>query len=137
MLDTSSWSATEWSLVPWLSKLEDNQFITVSAPAVAATRSGFFRRNRVSAPFVQALRMDDFLYTECVGSTSFGGRYAWAPDDEAALKRLGWEPVTIGERVFAVHFPRDQTRAAARLLVVTLRDVARVADPTLLEVGSG
>jgi len=138
VLDTTSWSAAEWSLVHWLSELEDSQFITLSIPGPPPIKSGFFRRKIiVSTPFVQALRMDDLLYIECVGSTSFGGQYAWNPADEDALKRLGWEPETVRHQVFVRYFPRDQARAAARLLVTTLRDIARLADPATLDVNAG
>lgn len=156
-LDTSSWSAFEVSLRAHLAHLGDDQFVSISdrplhsAPGPKpGLLSRLFGRRALfdGGVYVQTRRSDEYLYVECVGSRSFGGRHAWTPEQEADLEALGWvhRPELIGEKVYVIgtdapdlngHVRIGEAGLATRLMVATLREVARVASPVTLDVGLG
>lgn len=156
-IDTWSWTALEVSLAAHLKHLDDDQFVSISdrplhpAPGPKPGLLGrLFGRRALfdGGAYVQSHRSDEYLYVECVGSRSFGGRHAWTPEQEADLERLGWvhRPDSIGEKVYVIgtdaadrngYVRIGDAALATRLMVATLREVARVSSPTTLDVGLG
>lgn len=161
-LDTTDWAAFETSLATHLSRLENEGFVSIHdglplpAAATETDRPGLlgrlFGKDRPEPDpgvFVQAQRAGDYVYIECVGDRSFGGRHDWTAQQQEQLARIGWlhDPELIGEKVYVPatpdapelhgNLPLGEVATGARIMVATLRDVVGVTSPATLDISHG
>lgn len=155
-LDTTSWSSFEPSLALRLRQLDDQEFVSIAegsfVPEPPRKRGLFGRMCGSDEPvdggtFVQAHRTQELLYAECVGSQSFGGRHAWAPEQEAALARIGGvhRRALIGEEVYVLgadpylngRVPVGDASALAAAMVAAMRDAVGSDCPDTLDIRFG
>lgn len=152
-MSTTTWQQWQESLAERFAHLNDDEFITVDVPPrVAGTvdagspaRRGFFSRlfgsrSEPEGIFLQARRIGQHLYVECVGAQLFGGHFPWTQPQHAELCEMGWRaPGKEPPPLYSRYFPDDSEAggaadsqdygqpedmaAAAELFVTTIRDV--------------
>jgi len=156
--DGDGWEKLRDDVAATLANLADGEFLILGPPAQAVGRRRWRRITAPIAPYVQFSRFETTLLGECSGATSFGGPVDLTPDQDAAIRALGWQhPDDVptwgpqGVRNYRCRWPsvppggpapaaypdRDVTRLAAALAVDTLRGPLAVASPEELILEQG
>jgi type III secretion system-like peptide-binding chaperone len=141
--DAGAWAAWSASLADAVQGLADRASLTVTAPSGSArpvrlrrARLGGFvpARHQLVAPWVRLVRVEDFLRGHCVGAELIGAHFPLSPDEDAALRTLGWHHPTPTDGEDYVRFwpddvpqgpflPRAEAERAAAMVAATFREV--------------
>jgi hypothetical protein len=135
-----TWDDTGRELALALDGLWDQEFVILGETSPPARRRRLFaRRHPAPTRFVQAVRIDDVYFAECVGAASLGGTWEMQPETIVQMKHLGW--LTPAESLeaygnvtpnFEQYADRGDLRPLAEVLVTSLRLLG--ASPTDLEL---
>ena len=149
-MDAGAWPRWVTHLADVVLTMADGASVTVLAsPDVArpvrlrkARLGGFIPAKHESArPWVRLTRTEDHLRGFCVGGEAVGGSFPLSPEEDAALRGLGWRRPPRGEGRNYIRFwpddvpqgpflPRAEAERAAGLVAATFREVlAPGADP--------
>lgn len=98
-MTSPDWTAAEERLRVTLAALPDSGVLIVGEPvAPPGPRQGLFRRRPEPPPrrYVQYRRCEEYLACECVGATLFSGDWPMTPEQDRAIRALGWRLPTDG-----------------------------------------
>lgn len=149
--DAAAWAAWTAHLADAVSHLADRATVTVTGPEGSArpvrrrkARLGGFlpAKYEVVTPWVRLARTEDFLRGTCVGAELIGAHFPMSPDEDAALRALGWHHPAPTDGDDYVRFwpddvphgpflPRDEAERASTMVAATFRDVLAVQAPAL------
>jgi hypothetical protein len=94
-----AWEAVQERLRVTLVGLADGGVVIVGEPVPPpGPRQGLFRRRPEPPPrrYVQYRRYEEYLACECVGATLFSGDWPMTPEQDRAIRALGWRLPTDG-----------------------------------------
>jgi len=149
--DAAAWAAWTTHLADEVTRLADRAALTVAGPEGSArpvlrrkARLGGYipAKLEVVTPWVRLARIEDFLHGSCVGAELIGAHFPLSPDEDAALRALGWHHPTPTDGDDYLRFwpddvplgpflPRDEAERAATMVAATFRDVLAVQAPAL------
>ncbi len=141
--DAVAWAAWSAHLADALQGLAERASLTVTAPAGSArpvrlrkARLGGFipAKHATVTPWVRLVRVEDFLRGHCVGAELIGAHFPLSPDEDAALRALGWHHPTPTDGEDYLRFwpddvpqgaflPRPEAERAAAMVTATFREV--------------
>ena len=144
--DAVAWATWTTRLADEVTLLADGAALTVTGPDGSArpvrlrkARLGGFipARHEVVTPWVRLTRAEDLLRGACVGPELIGARFPMSPEEDAALRALGWHHPTPTDGEDYVRFwpddvplgpflPRDEAERAAAMVARTFREVLAV-----------
>ncbi len=141
--DAGAWAQWTTHLIDVLLALADGESVTVTAPTAGA-RPARLRRARLRGfipakhesvtPWVRLQRAEHHLRGFCIGSQVVGGTFPLAPEEDAALRALGWHHPPKTEGTDYIRFwpddvpqgpflPRGDAERAAEMVGSTFREV--------------
>ncbi|RZS86939.1 hypothetical protein EV189_2357 [Motilibacter rhizosphaerae] len=87
-----SWEALRAHLLDEVARLEELENVVLTEPVTYGPPTGLLRKKPRPLPgrFVQFLRVDPWMSAEVVGATVFGGDWETTPEQDAAIRALGW-----------------------------------------------
>ena len=149
--DAAAWAAWSASLAEAVQALAERASLTVTGPEGSArpvrlrkARLGGFipARHEVVTPWVRLVRVEDLLRGHCIGAELIGAHFPLSPDEDAALRALGWHHPTPTDGEDYVRFwpddvpqgpflPRAEAERAAVMVAATFREVLAVGAPDL------
>ncbi len=140
------WDDTRRALAHALEQLADGEFLILGEPVpLPVPRRGLLRRLRPAPTrYVQVLRIEDVLTTECVGAASLGG--SWEMDDSTidTLRSLGWLTPKEGMTAYGNTTPnfeqyveRADLPALTDLLMASLELLGALPTDLELQTSSG
>ncbi|MEO6790607.1 MAG: hypothetical protein ABI249_05670 [Ornithinibacter sp.] len=141
--DAGAWAPFVAELTALVLALADGSRVTVRASSQAArpvrlrkARLGGFipAKHESVAPWVSLVRTEDHLRGVCVGPEALGGSFPLSPEEDAALRALGWHHPTRGEGRDYIRFwpddvpqgpflPGEDADRAATMVASTFREV--------------
>jgi hypothetical protein len=149
--DAAAWAAWSASLADAVQALAERASLTVTGPEGSArpvrlrkARLGGFipAKHEIVSPWVRLARSEDFLRGSCVGAELIGAHFPLSPDEDAALRALGWHHPTPTDGDDYLRFwpddvpqgpflPRAEAERAAVMVAATFREVLAVGAPDL------
>lgn len=149
--DDVAWAAWAAHLADEVVRLADRASLTVTGPEGSArpvrlrkARLGGFipAKHEVVTPWVRLVRAEDFLRGHCVGAELMGAHFPMSPEEDAALRALGWHHPTPTDGEDYVRFwpddvplgpflPRVEADRATAMVAATFREVLAVGATTL------
>jgi len=85
------WEALRDEVAVTLAGLADGEFLILGLPVTAVVPRRRWRRpSAAGSAYVQFYRFETTLLGECSGAASFGGPVELTPEQDRALRSLGW-----------------------------------------------